>query len=228
MKILQASAALMALLFATSSLAQDDNDHRQGGHPGFEGNRAPGMPHQQGGASSQQDGAPNGAGVEQHERLGPQENSPSQATPRGEEIRHGNPWSVEPPPAHERQRRGPQGNGAVGNDRSNWSGGPNPGPLGRNSARARVDARMFKNVQAPHRFHAGTYNPPAGWHPRRWHFGEFLPRAFFIREYWITNFWFFGLFPPPPGLVWVRVGDDALLVDTYTGEVVEVVYDVFF
>jgi Ni/Co efflux regulator RcnB len=37
----------------------------------------------------------------------------------------------------------------------------------------------------------------------------------------------FELPAPPPGCVWVRYGDDALLVDADTGEIVEVVYDLF-
>jgi len=31
-----------------------------------------------------------------------------------------------------------------------------------------------------------------------------------------------------PGYVWVRYGPDALLIDTYTGEIIQVRYDVFW
>ena len=34
--------------------------------------------------------------------------------------------------------------------------------------------------------------------------------------------------PPPPDAVWVRYGDDALLIDRYTGEVIQVEYGVFY
>jgi hypothetical protein len=34
--------------------------------------------------------------------------------------------------------------------------------------------------------------------------------------------------PPPPGTVWVRDNTDALLIDRYTGEVIEVDYNVFY
>jgi Ni/Co efflux regulator RcnB len=37
----------------------------------------------------------------------------------------------------------------------------------------------------------------------------------------------FGLAPPPYGYEWVRNGDDALLIDTNTGEILQVEYDVF-
>jgi Ni/Co efflux regulator RcnB len=38
----------------------------------------------------------------------------------------------------------------------------------------------------------------------------------------------FGLLIPPYGYVWVRYGDDALLVDTRTGMVLQVRYGVFY
>jgi Ni/Co efflux regulator RcnB len=31
-----------------------------------------------------------------------------------------------------------------------------------------------------------------------------------------------------PGTVWVRYGDDALLIDQYTGEVIQVAYGIFW
>jgi len=32
---------------------------------------------------------------------------------------------------------------------------------------------------------------------------------------------------PPDGYVWVRYGDDALLIDEYSGDIIQVEYDVF-
>ena len=37
-----------------------------------------------------------------------------------------------------------------------------------------------------------------------------------------------ALDPPPPGTVWVRYGNDALLIDRYSGEVIQVVYGIFY
>ncbi len=48
------------------------------------------------------------------------------------------------------------------------------------------------------------------------------------RDYWIGNYVSFGLIGPPDGYQWVRVGDDALLVDVDTGEVLQVEYGVFY
>jgi Ni/Co efflux regulator RcnB len=89
-------------------------------------------------------------------------------------------------------------------------------------------AQFRRSYDAPRRFRVGVYHAPRGYSYRRWHHGERLPRAYFARNYWLTNFVIYGLFAPPPGLMWVRYGPDALLIDTYTGEIVQVRYNVFY
>lgn len=85
-----------------------------------------------------------------------------------------------------------------------------------------------RNFSAPHRFHYGSYHRPAGWYYRRWAYGEYLPRMFWVEPYWIDDWWLFDLPIPPYGYEWVRYGDDALLINIYTGEILEVEYDVFY
>lgn len=87
---------------------------------------------------------------------------------------------------------------------------------------------MRLNVQATHHFHNGNYNAPTGYQARRWSYGDRLPHGYYSRNYWLTDYLMFGLFAPPDGLVWVRVGDDALLVDEISGDVVQVDYGVFY
>ena len=92
--------------------------------------------------------------------------------------------------------------------------------------------RRYRNlrraVRATHRFHAGAYRRPAGWYSHHWTVGARLPRAWFARNYWITDFGIYGLIAPPDGLVWVRVGPDAMLIDPDTGEVIQVEYNLFW
>lgn len=89
--------------------------------------------------------------------------------------------------------------------------------------------KVRANIRAPHRFHAPrAYVRPAGWYPHRWVFGERLPRTFFAPDYFILDFTSFGLMAPWDGYEWVRYGDDALLIDVETGEVIRVEYDVFY
>ena len=84
------------------------------------------------------------------------------------------------------------------------------------------------NVQSSRHFRHGDYRAPRGYQARHWTYGDRLPRAYFVRDYWILDFLMFGLFEPPPDLIWVRVGNDALLVDRYSGDIVQVDYDVFY
>ena len=83
-------------------------------------------------------------------------------------------------------------------------------------------------MQAGRRFQAGSYRAPAGYTARRWSYGQRLPHGYYARNYWLSSYWLYGLFAPPSGLVWVRVGDDALLIDEYSGEIVQVDYGVFY
>ena len=85
-----------------------------------------------------------------------------------------------------------------------------------------------RNFTAPHRFHAAAYRRPRGWYPHHWVFGEILPSLFWTQDYWLDDYMDFGLEPPPPGTVWVRDGYDALLIDRYSGEIIQVDYNVFF
>ena len=86
-----------------------------------------------------------------------------------------------------------------------------------------------RSFWATHRFHWRPYVRPHGWYYRRWVYGEFLPVFFWTQDYWLDNYWQFGLGDPPyDSAVWVRYGDDAILVDTDTGEIIQVVYGVFY
>ena len=89
-------------------------------------------------------------------------------------------------------------------------------------------SRWQRNFRAPRRFHVETYHPPRGYSYRRWNYGQYLPWAYYDRSFWMLDFLGFGLMAPPPGCVWVRFGPDALLVDLESGEIIHVVYGVFY
>src|SRR6185437_6110794 len=72
------------------------------------------------------------------------------------------------------------------------------------------------------------YRRPHGWYYRRWNYGDFLPALFFGQDYWISDYRDFDLPYPPEGTVWVRYGNDALLVDEDTGEIIQVIYGIFY
>lgn len=76
--------------------------------------------------------------------------------------------------------------------------------------------------------HRHAWRPPYGYYDRNWGFGDVLPRGWYGSGYWLADPWRFDLPLPPPGFDWVRVGYDALLVDQYSGRVVQVVRNVFW
>jgi Ni/Co efflux regulator RcnB len=119
--------------------------------------------------------------------------------------------------------RGENGRDFRGGDRR--PGNPTFGGPRRDFSGFRDFHREFRSGR---RFRIGPYRPPAGFYGHRWSFGEFLPRPYWVRDYWLLDFAAYGLPPPPYGAVWVRVGNDALLIDEDSGEVITVAYDVFY
>jgi Ni/Co efflux regulator RcnB len=113
--------------------------------------------------------------------------------------------------------------GGVRNDFRNWRGGRGPWVNDRN---------WFRNnwrFQSQRRFHGGYYNWPRGWYGHRnWYYGAILPSYFLLDDYILNSWWDYGLYEPPYGYEWVRVGPDILLVDPYSGRVVQVVNDAFY
>jgi Ni/Co efflux regulator RcnB len=90
----------------------------------------------------------------------------------------------------------------------------------------RYDWRRYRDS---HRsiFHIGIYYDPFGYNYRRFDIGYRLQPYYYQQQYWIDP----GMYQlpyPPPGTMWVRYWDDALLVDTYTGEVVDVIRNFFW
>jgi len=85
----------------------------------------------------------------------------------------------------------------------------------------RFRGRSFVSVRAP------RFVYPRGYSYRRWAIGATLPFLFLSDAYYV-DYDYIGLPPPRGGEEWVRYGPDALLVDTYSGRVVDVAYGVFY
>jgi Ni/Co efflux regulator RcnB len=101
-------------------------------------------------------------------------------------------------------------------------------PKGWNARPATVDHTVYQhNYQAARSYHIGPYRRPAGWAPHHWGYGQILPRAYWGASYLIADYWLFSLEVPPAGYEWVRDGNDALLIDTNSGEILQVEYGVF-
>ncbi len=113
-----------------------------------------------------------------------------------------------PPPAQQRYTAAPQ-----------WS------TSWRNNSR--YDWRNWRNR---HRslFHFSFYYDPFGWGYQPYSIGWRLWPSYYGSNFWIDDPWQYRLPYAPPGTRWVRYYDDALLVDMWSGEVVDVIYDFFW
>jgi hypothetical protein len=74
----------------------------------------------------------------------------------------------------------------------------------------------------------GYYAPYRGYSYNRLSIGLFLDSLFYSNRYWLNDPYQYRLPPAPYGTQWVRYYDDVVLVDVYTGEVLDVIYDFFW
>jgi hypothetical protein len=78
-------------------------------------------------------------------------------------------------------------------------------------------------------FHLGLYYAPyRNYSYSRIGVGFYLDSLFFGSRYWINDPWLYRLPEVYGPYRWVRYYDDVVLVDIYTGEVVDVIYDFFW
>lgn len=128
--------------------------------------------------------------------------APHQAAPRAQ--------------AHGEPHEGPKGYARV-TEPHGWDARPNT-----------VDRGAYQhNFQAARSYRIGPYRRPPGWTAHRWAYGETLPRAYWASQYVIADYWLFALEVPPAGYEWVRDGNDALLIDTGSGQILQVEYGAF-
>ncbi len=91
----------------------------------------------------------------------------------------------------------------------------------------RYDWRDWRRRHRSH-FHLSFYYDPFGWNYRPYSIGWRLWPSYYSSRYWINDPWYYRLPYAPPGYRWIRYWDDALLVDTFTGEVVDVIHNFFW
>ena len=77
-------------------------------------------------------------------------------------------------------------------------------------------------------FHLGYYYDPYGWGYRRFSTGFNLWPSYYGSSFWLNDPWQYRLPPAYGPYRWVRYYDDALLVNIYTGQVVDVIYSFFW
>ncbi len=80
-----------------------------------------------------------------------------------------------------------------------------------------------------HLFRSGGYYAPyRNYRYNRLSIGLILDSLFYSNRYWLSDPYQYRLPPAPYGTQWVRYYDDVVLVDVYTGEVLDVIHDFFW
>ena len=136
------------------------------------------------------------------------------------------------------------GAGARGNDRNwqdrngrNWQGRDGRNWQGRSGGNWSRDWRRdrrydWSGYRSRNRniFHLPRYYAPYGWGYgyRRFGIGFTLSSILYGQSYWIDDPYYYQLPEAYGPYRWVRYYNDALLVNIYTGEVVDTVYDIFW
>ena len=77
-------------------------------------------------------------------------------------------------------------------------------------------------------FRMGFYFDPFGWDYHRWGIGWRLWPSYYERSYWLNDPWMYRLPYAPWPYQWIRYWDDAFLVNTVTGRVVDAEYGFFW
>lgn len=77
-------------------------------------------------------------------------------------------------------------------------------------------------------FQLGWYNDPFGWGYYPYGIGWRMWPSYYSRDYWLDDPWQYRLPYAPPGTRWIRYWDDAILVDLWSGQVIDVVYNFFW
>ena len=149
-------------------------------------------------------------------------------------------------------RREPTGRDSIGNRRGPQFGGvprqgmqpplPNSGRQSDTNRLSSLTAQHWRHDwRSDHRydwrnhrqrhgslFHFGFYYDPFGWGYQRYSIGSRLWPNYYRSSYWLNDPWQYRLPYAPPGTRWVRYYDDAVLVDMWDGQVIDVIYDFFW
>ncbi len=87
--------------------------------------------------------------------------------------------------------------------------------------------QYVRTITATKHYNSDVFMGPPGYVYTRYTIGDRAPSALLAGHYRLVEYSSYGLESPPDGLTWIRAGDDALLVDSKTGEVVQTDYSLF-
>ena len=91
---------------------------------------------------------------------------------------------------------------------------------------SRYDWRDYRRHHRSH-FHLSFYIDPFGWGYQPFYAGYRMWPSYYGNQFWIDPA-LYGLPYPPPGAAWVRYYNDVLLIDLYSGTVLDVIPGFFW
>jgi len=115
-------------------------------------------------------------------------------------------------------------------DRGRWDNDRNRGRWNNNWRNdRRYDWRGYRNGNRS-LYRLPRYYAPSGWGYgyRRFGIGSMLDSILYSSSYWINDPFYYRLPEVDGPYRWVRYYNDALLIDIYSGEVVDTIYDIFW
>jgi len=86
-------------------------------------------------------------------------------------------------------------------------------------------ATYRKTVTSKKHYDAAAFQAPSGYTYSRFAVGQHVPQSLIAVQ--LNDYQNYALVTPPSGLTWIRNGNDALLIDANTGEVIQADYDLF-
>ena len=88
--------------------------------------------------------------------------------------------------------------------------------------------RYSRDWRPSQRYRGPIYRQPFGFYFYNWSYNDYLPWGWYSPQYWIEDWWRYGLPMPPIGCEWVLVGRDVYLVDIFSGRILHVVRNLFW
>lgn len=92
----------------------------------------------------------------------------------------------------------------------------------------REDLPRAHGWQGSERYQVGRFQRPPGWSARAWRRDQYVPRHWLGLGYLYVEPWDFALPPGPPRSAWMRLGEDAVLVDLRSGRILQVAPALFW
>jgi Ni/Co efflux regulator RcnB len=233
MKRIAAAALVLCLMSGTSALAQMSSEHHDRGAAPTKG-AGPTHGGPPGGPVKALPITPKPGGPAGPANPGGRPSNPGNPTyPGGRPSNPGNPTYPGGRPSNPGNPTYPGGRPSYPGNPTYPGGRPSYGAPGYRPGGTRpyYNQQYFPrtfNMGNRYQWRGGYWSGPRGYYYRPWVFGQILPYGWYSPDWYINDYYDYGLPVPPYGYEWIRNGPDALLVNIASGLVVSSVPGIFY